>query len=171
MSEEKPRNFSAKIAPHAKDSCIMIDGESLPNTRGFTITSHLDSGVSRINVEMLALKPFEVNGQGVITVDARVVDVEIARKVYESLKAIFECPNKATITSGGEDLVDASIQGSQVKQYLPSQGFVFNQLANKWKNLLCNAVDKGYAYLKCNQRMTGIIARFLTDNGYLPPEE
>ena len=83
--------FSARIGAHPKDSELSIDGNNFPYMRGFRIISDLDDdGPSRVEVKLLAVKPFEVSGSGEITVDAKVVSEPIARQVFESLKRIFE---------------------------------------------------------------------------------
>lgn len=82
--------FEAKIGKHPKSSSISIDGHELPYIRGFKISSHIYEGPSKVNIEMLATKPFIINGEGEITIDTIVVSELVARQVYESLKKIFE---------------------------------------------------------------------------------
>lgn len=81
--------FSAKIEPAGRKSSISIDGQELPYVRSFNIDINANK-VSKINIEMLILKPFEINGKGKITVDSKVINREIAKEVYESLKKIFD---------------------------------------------------------------------------------
>lgn len=86
-------NFLAKVEPSGKDSSISIDGHELPYVRSFIINSEVNM-ISTVQVEMLAIKPFEVNGRGEIVINTKIVDREIARQVYESLKEIFELERK-----------------------------------------------------------------------------
>jgi len=82
-------HFSAKIAPSGYRCEIAIDGEPLPNVRGFSIHSNVNE-VSKVHVEMLLLEPFEVNGEADVIVNTRVVNKEIARKTYDNLKKYFK---------------------------------------------------------------------------------
>jgi len=83
--------FEAVVAPHPKGSSLKIEGQELDYVRGFRIHSHLDDeSASKVEITMLALKPFKITGEGEIVVETKVVNKEIARQVYESLKAIFE---------------------------------------------------------------------------------
>jgi hypothetical protein len=82
--------FTAKIAASPKWSELSINGNPLPYMRGFNICSHLDKGISTVTAYMLAIKPFEINGEGEIVIETIVVNEDIARQVYESLKKIFE---------------------------------------------------------------------------------
>lgn len=82
--------FEAIVGASPKDSYLTVNGYKIDYMRGFTITSHLDKGISRVEVELLAIKPYKVNGEGQIIVDSKIVCPEIARQVYESLKKIYE---------------------------------------------------------------------------------
>ena len=83
--------YKIKVGLHPKDSHIEVDGHELPYVRGFRIHSHLDDDrVSRIEVTLQAVKPFELNGKGEIVCNTRVVSRKIAKAVYQSLKKIFE---------------------------------------------------------------------------------
>ena len=81
--------FSAIIKQAGRDCSISFDGNRLPNSRGFKIEADVNS-LSTLTVEMLIVKPFEVNGEGQIVIDSVVVNEGIARQVYESLKRIFD---------------------------------------------------------------------------------
>lgn len=82
--------FEAIVGAHPKDSYLTVNGRKIDHMRGFTITSHLDKGVSKVEIDLLAIKPYEVNGEGQIIVDTVIVCPEIGRQVYESLKKIYE---------------------------------------------------------------------------------
>jgi len=81
--------FSAKIQPAGHKCEIAIDGDPLPNLRGFSIHANVNE-VSKVHVEMLLLEPFEVSGEAEVIVNTRVVNKEIARKTYENLKKYFK---------------------------------------------------------------------------------
>ncbi len=80
--------FYLKVDPLGKKCEFGIDGKKIPNVRSVRISCDVNN-ISRIDIGMFIMKPFEINGKGEITVDAIVVDKDIARKVYESLKKIF----------------------------------------------------------------------------------
>ena len=86
---ETIHKFEVTIATHGKNCDLKIDGQSLPHLRAFSVVSDCRE-LSKVHVEMLAIDPFTINGEGQIVVKTTVVNELVARQVYESLKKIFE---------------------------------------------------------------------------------
>lgn len=82
--------FEATVGANGKDSSLIVNGYKIDYMRGFTITTHIHKGVSKVEIDLMAIKPYKVNGEGQIIVDSEIVCPEIAKQVYESLKKIYE---------------------------------------------------------------------------------
>ena len=83
MSEIK-----ATVGPHGKDCMLSVDGHDLPGLTEWTISAKV-SERTKVNLELLALKKFEISFDGDIVCDTKIVNREIAMQVYQSLKLIF----------------------------------------------------------------------------------
>jgi hypothetical protein len=81
--------FEITVGENGYGSEVKVNGKRLPDCKRCQLT--LDgNALPALNLECYALSPFEVNGEGEIQVRSIIVDQEVAKEVYESLKEIFE---------------------------------------------------------------------------------